>query len=398
MRIGIFDHMSSKLGGGQLVAAQMATQLSRQHEVDLIHSGEGYTLATLEKAFEVDLTRVNERILKDSHETFNLPGPLSTFEYLRHKRKWNRTLTEPYDLFIYSGHGVPPFSSARRGLVYCHFPFEGCPSETLGSIEQFKNKSPWNRWVRQCLYESVWKYRMRGYGSILANSSFTAYWIKQMWKKEAEVVYPPVSLRLPEVKKRNVIVSLGRFIDSHNSKNHVHQLKSFGEFLRQADTGWSLKLIGFCTLAPKEVAYLNEMRHLATGLPVQFIVNAERADVLNHLAEAKLFWHTAGMTDSEETTPSKMEHFGIATVEAMLAGCVPFAPAHGGQVEIVEHGLSGFLCRNTRELVEFSNLVACNQPLLREMSSRAVDRGKMFSREVFMQRIAQIVDRLNFRK
>ena len=90
-------------------------------------------------------------------------------------------------------------------------------------------------------------------------------------------------------------------------------------------------------------------------MPVTFIVNAERSVVLRHLAEAKLFWHTAGISDDTRTTaPAKMEHFGIATVEAMLAGCVPLAPAHGGQVEIVEHGLSGYLCRNTENLLSIA--------------------------------------------
>ena len=50
MRIGIFDHMSSGLGGGQLVAAQMAVQLSRGHEVELIHYGDGYLLSSLANA------------------------------------------------------------------------------------------------------------------------------------------------------------------------------------------------------------------------------------------------------------------------------------------------------------------------------------------------------------
>jgi glycosyltransferase involved in cell wall biosynthesis len=86
-----------------------------------------------------------------------------------------------------------------------------------------------------------------------------------------------------------------------------------------------------------------------------------------------------------------MEHFGIATVEAMLAGCVPLAPACGGQVEIVEHGLSGYLCRNTEDLVEYSARLACDQQLLDEMSGRAVARGRVFNQAMFSQGIAQVI-------
>jgi L-malate glycosyltransferase len=340
---------------------------------------------------EVDLSRVKERVVSNSHESFNLPGRVSIMAYLRDGFRFDRQLTESYDLFIYSGHRVPPFSFARKGLIYCHFPMEGCPSDTLSSVEQFKQKSPLSRWVRLAAYDCLWRYRMLGYQAILANSMFTAHWIKQVWKKEVEVVYPPVSLQVPEVKKRNVIVSIGRFIDSHNSKNHMQQLNVFAKLLGKVGPGWRLNLVGFCTLAPKEVAYLEELRRAAKDMPVTFVVNAERSEVLRQLAEARLFWHTAGLSDNGIPAPAKMEHFGIATVEAMLAGCVPLAPAHGGQVEIVEHGLSGYLCRNTEELVEYSARLACDKQLLDETSGRAVARGRMFNQAMFSQRIAKVV-------
>jgi len=76
----------------------------------------------------------------------------------------------------------------------------------------------------------------------------------------------------------------------------------------------------------------------------------------------------------------------------MLAGCVPLAPAHGGQVEIVEHGLSGYLCRDIEELVEYSARLAADKQLLDEMGCRAADRGRMFNQALFEQRIAQVVD------
>ena len=392
MRIGILDHMSCKLGGGQVVAAQMAAQLSRGHEVELIHCGEAYSLSSLAKSLEVDLSQVKEHVVINCHESFNLPGQVSTMAYLRDGFRSDRQLTESYDLFIYSGHRVPPFSYAKRGLIYCHFPTEGCPTETLNSVEKFKQRSPVSQWVHLAAYEWLWRYRMRGYQAIAANSMFTAHWIKQVWKKEAEVVYPPVTLQVPEVGKRNVIVSIGRFIDSHNNKNHMQQLNAFAKLLGKVSSSWQLILVGFCTMIPKEIAYLEELRRAAKDMPVTFVVNAERSAVLRHLAEARLFWHTAGLSDNGIPAPSKMEHFGIATVEAMLAGCVPLAPAHGGQVEIVEHGLSGYLCRNTEDLIEYSVRLACDQQLLDEMGCRAADRGRMFNQALFEQRIAQVVD------
>jgi glycosyltransferase involved in cell wall biosynthesis len=394
MRIGIFDHGSTGLGGAQVVAMQMAVQLSRGHEVELIHCGEGYSLSSLAKAFEVDLSRVRERVVRNSHESFcNRPDQVSSLAYLRDRLRADRTLTELYDLFIYSGMRVPPFSSARKGLIYCHFPVEGCPGNTLNSAEVFKWKSLLSRWMRLAAHDCLWRYRMSGYQAILANSMFTAHWIKQDWKKEAEVVYPPVSLQVPNAGKCNLIVSIGRFFSSQNLKNHRLQLKAFDKLLDKVGSGWRLTLIGFCTFSPKAVDYLEELRRAAKDMPVNFVVNAERSEVSRHLAEAKLFWHTAGISDDNRTTaPAKMEHFGIAIVEAMLAGCVPLIPANGGQVEIVEHGLSGYHCRNTEDLVEFSVRLSEDQQLLDEMGSRAVNRGRVFNQTMFSQRLAQVVD------
>jgi L-malate glycosyltransferase len=393
MRIGIFDHGSTGLGGAQVVVTEMAVQLSRGHEVELIHCGEGYSLSSLAKAFEVDLSRVRERVVSNSHESaFNRPSQVSSLAYLRDRLRADRKLTELYDLFIYSGMHVPPFSSARKGLIYCHFPVEGRPGNTLHSAEACKRKSVLSRWMRLVAHDCLWRYRMSGYQAILANSMFTAHWMKQIWKKEAEVVYPPVSLQGPEVEKHNVIVSIGRFVSSETLKNHRLQLKAFAKLLGKVGAGWRLTLIGFCTFAPKAVAYLEELRHAAKDMPVNFVVNAERSEVVRHLAEAKLFWHTAGISDDKRTTaPAKMEHFGIATVEAMLSGCVPLTSAHGGQVEIVEHGLSGYHCRNTEELVEFSVRLYRDQQLLDAMGRRAVDRGRVFNQPLFSQRIAQVV-------
>ena len=53
-----------------------------------------------------------------------------------------------------------------------------------------------------------------------------------------------------------------------------------------------------------------------------------------------------------------MEHFGITTVEAMAAGCVPVVINKAGQREIVEDGVSGFLWNTWGELKDRTQLLA----------------------------------------
>jgi glycosyltransferase involved in cell wall biosynthesis len=223
---------------------------------------------------------------------------------------------------------------------------------------------------------------MRGYQIVECNSQFTAGWINQLWHTSAEVLYPPVALQFPSTEKRNTIVSVGRFVQTDN-KNHARQLRAFREFCSVVGDDWRLYMIGFCADIPHDRAYVQNLRELALGLPVTFVVNAERKAVIDHLAEAKLFWHATGLGNEPQAPPRSQEHFGIATVEAMLAGCVPLVPRGGGQTEIVEHGDNGFLCRNMDELVMHTICLANDDDMRSQMSRRAIDRGQCFNVSAF---------------
>jgi glycosyltransferase involved in cell wall biosynthesis len=388
VKVGIFDHVSNRLGGSQLVVAWMAKVLSHDHEVEVIHSGQGYTLSSLAHAFTLDLSRVRERIVENGLQSFAITGFRPMMGYLCGGWATDRTLTKPYDLFIYSGHGVPPFSFARQALIYCHFPFETrmCLSKQFG--ERWERRWILDRWLRLAVSDRLWERRMRGYATVLANSYFTSGWITRLWGRPAEVIYPPVAVQMPRVEKRNIIVSVGRFINT-DRKNHTQQLQAFPKFLSQVGSSWSLCLIGFCADFPQDRSYLAQLHHLTKGLPVIFVVNAERSTVFRYLAEAKLFWHTTGFSNEGDIAPRYMEHFGIATVEAMAAGCVPIVPAYGGQPEIVTHQVSGFTCQDMDDLVRYSVRLAHSDDLWAHMSRRAIERSNAFRPDIFEQRFGQ---------
>ena len=369
------------------MVAAMAAQLSEDYSVDVIHSGKGYSLASLAEAFGYDLSRVKERIVPDSLGTFSLPG--LTPGYVRERREIDRRLTEPYDLFIYSGHGVPPFCAARHGMVYCHFPFEWHPSEELSRTEGWAARSALSRWLRTQGYSVLWHWRMRGYRTVIGNSEFTSSWIQRRWKRSAEVLYPPVAVKTASLPKENIIVSLGRFIVT-DGKNHGLQLETFRKFVSMNGRDWRLCLIGFCTDLPQDLAYLDKLKSLAADLPVSFVVNASRETVWTYLAKAKLYWHATALGGDSNVPPERMEHFGIATVEAMGAGCVPLVPMSGGQPEIVEHEKSGFLCRDAESLLQYTSRAAGSESLCQRMGQAARERSAAFRPDIFNQRLSQL--------
>lgn len=390
MRVGIFDHTGQSLGGAQLVAGCLAAVLSRFYEVDLISDRKEFTLKDLASAFKLNLESVSERIVPGvSDSGFEVPGKHSFFEQIAR----SRAIGDSYDLFVYCGHGVPPFCRSKRGLVYSHFPRDAAPKVALSASGSWLRRGRFDRAIRGAAYELLWRVRMRPYKAVLANSLFTARWIEHDWGVPAEVVYPPVDIDVPEARKRNLIVSVGRFDGSfRRGKEQLAQLGAFREFLARVGREWSLCLIGSC-YTPKERAYFATVQQAAEGLPATFMVNAARDAVSRALAESKIFWHTQGLSCDDTKNPWEAEHFGIATVEAMRAGCIPSVIASGGQKEIIEDGASGFLCKNLRDLVDKSAVIAGDDHLLRSMSARAKQRSMTFTREAFEQRVTQIVSR-----
>lgn len=387
-RIGILDDTGKTLGGGQLVAAQIAATLSKRYEVDLISDRRETTVKAIEAAFDLDLHRIKERIVEGvSDGGFEIPGQKGFLRQL----KRSRSLVRPYDLFIYCGHGTPPVCRGRPGLVYCHFPRSPAPLFALRESGRWQSRNRLDRCIRGAAYELIWRLRMREYRRVLANSRFTAQWVKKLWGIPAEVLYPPVALSVPETVKEDLVISVGRFDPSfRRNKQQAAQVEAFREFAARTGGDWKMCMAG-ASNTPRAHSYLAVVKRAAEGAPIEFLVNSNRESLGRVLASAKIFWHTQGLSSDDSKYPWEAEHFGIATVEAMRAGCVPVVIASGGQREIVEDGVSGFLCKNIDELVEKSITVASDDTLRSRISGQAKQRSMAFTREAFEHRIGQIV-------
>jgi glycosyltransferase involved in cell wall biosynthesis len=68
----------------------------------------------------------------------------------------------------------------------------------------------------------------------------------------------------------------------------------------------------------------------------------------------------------------------------MAAGCVPVVINKGGQREIVEHGISGFLWNNLDELSRYTLTLIRDERGRERMSEAARERAKQFSNQRFL--------------
>ena len=132
----------------------------------------------------------------------------------------------------------------------------------------------------------------------------------------------------------------------------------------------------------------------AEGLPVFFHFNAASNELRQLYRSAAIYWHATGYGFDADKYPSKQEHFGISTVEAMSAGAVPVIYATGGQKEIVTDEVDGYWWTDIDRLVNQTRRLANDAALRSELGHQAVLSSKRFSRETFVAN--RSIDRLGF--
>lgn len=136
------------------------------------------------------------------------------------------------------------------------------------------------------------------------------------------------------------------------------------------------------------------MKAAAEGLPVELHPNAPRTLVEQLFATSSVFWSATGLGEDERTAPWTFEHFGMTTVEAMAAGCVPVVIDKAGQREIVRDGQDGYRWTNLDQLEARTLELAADEELRAKLGAAAVERAADFSDDAFADRWREIAARL----
>jgi len=379
MRIGICSEPTGTLGGTEVSVAVLADALSRRHDVEIVHHRKTLTVAELAKFSGTNLGGVKLRFVAP-------PGPAPhesrmPWKRLADARRRQEELSSPYDAFIMVGHGVPPFCHAKRGVLICMFPTV-IPIHRAGRT----GFSP-RAWAASWYSRLEWRKRMATYSSVVGNSTFTSRWIEARWGVKAGVVYPPCTMTAVNIPKEPLILSVGRFSTKGHTKS---QLDMAGAFGTMGVNDWSLTFAGSVGDDPEEAAYLKAVQAACTGSS-GVLTNLSRDEISELYGRASIYWHGAGFCNTERV-PDHYEHFGMTTVEAMSAGCVPLVFDGGGQPEIVEHGVSGFVWRTLDELGDFTRRLTSDPALLNQMSRAARIRSRRYSHEAWVSGVTNLVE------
>ncbi|MDP3973538.1 MAG: glycosyltransferase family 4 protein [Candidatus Daviesbacteria bacterium] len=271
-----------------------------------------------------------------------------------------------YDVLFYLTDGSIFYPTAKKNILHIQSPLIGQPAKsTLGKI------------------------KLKGWDLIIYNSKFTQKYAKDNWPIKSKVVYPPIDIKKIEpLKKEKYILSVGRFFGFLKDKKHSILIKTFRNlYTKKKIKDWSFYLVG--SASKGDTSYVNELKKLSRGLPIIFYPNLNYDRLIQVYGKSSIYWHASGYG---ENNPTKMEHFGISTVEAMAAGSVPVVIGKGGQVEIVDDGKNGFLWNNLSELENKSLQLMDDDKLRIRMSQEAVKKAADFDKSIFEAKIKEIVN------
>ncbi len=224
-----------------------------------------------------------------------------------------------YDLIISSEAGpakgvLPPLGSTH--VCYCHSPMRYL-------WDQFEEYQADSSALSRMIFSAVLP-RLRTWDVVTAsrvdrfaaNSRHVQARIKQYWRRESEVIFPPVDLSQfrPSGDRSDYYLMSGRHVPYKRFDIAIEACKRLGRRLIITGRGRDTQRL-------KRIA----------GPSVEFVDQCSRKDLARYYENARAFLMPAE------------EDFGIAPVEAMAAGCPVIALRRGGALDTIVPGVSGVL-------------------------------------------------------
>jgi glycosyltransferase involved in cell wall biosynthesis len=323
------------MGGGEKYLGATAEALRDAFpdaEVEIL-SPVPVDVARYERMLGLDLTRI--RVRSANPRRSRLKRHLAKVPALRGLRDLAVSMqsaraTAGYDLFLSMVYELPAVTRARRSVILCQFPYRVRGPGVIRTVR------------RALLGREVDDFEL-----VICQSEYVRRWARTFWARDSIVVNPPIDVPEAEPEweaKERLVLSVGRFFASGHSKRHDVMVQVFRDLCDAGHLGWELHIAGSLHRDyAADVKYFEHVSRLAEGYPVYIHIDARRELLLGLYRRASIYWHAAGYGVDGDARPAEIEHFGMTTAEAMGNGVVPVVLARGGQIEVVEDGVTGYL-------------------------------------------------------
>lgn len=355
-------YIPDHFGGGERYLLSVAEFLSRNHKVviaipsdEIKKSDEEVIRQKYQDFFQLDLRRVRF-----------IASPLGQRHPFIHKMQW----TKQFDVMYYLTDGSLFFSWAKRNILHIQIPFT---TPQFGLINRLK---------------------LRNWSIKNTNSQFTKEVIERVWKTKIDFVHSPyvdTQIFKPATQKSNIILHVGRFFSHLHTKRQDILVKSFKKLLEEHPKemkGWEFVMIG----GVEDEVYAQKITTMSEGYPIKIIHDASAETVKSYYSIAKIYWHATGYSVDEYINPMLVEHFGISTIEAMSSGAVPIVINKGGQKELIEHGVNGFLWNELEALEERTLACITGTADLEKLGENARESVTQFSPKHFFSTLVEMID------
>jgi glycosyltransferase involved in cell wall biosynthesis len=315
-RIAVLHNTLDFQGGADAVCLATCEALQSDHDVTLVTISET-SPAELADRFDVAVEDVRVRMPPGGRAIAGAlsglapwVGPQLAFRSVLLERFF-RPAADAFDLAVSTAN---EFALPLPSVQYVHYPqfrLYRHPEADAGRLNRL-----WSRLAGPTPGEL-------GDASLLANSAWTAAVVEDVYGVRPTVLHPPVD-RIPcdrnWAQRDDGIVVAGRLAPD----KRVLEAVSLVDRVRERGRDVHLHVVG---AAPP--AYRHYADRVAAAASERPYVALER-DVTRSRLEDLLCSHKYGLNMKEG------EHFGRSVAEYVAAGMVAFAPASGGQQEILE--------------------------------------------------------------
>jgi len=227
-----------------------------------------------------------------------------------------------YDIIVSFSYATAHGITVRPGqlhICYMYTPLRYAWQRSDLAAEKIPSSLPPIRWISRAYFHYFRTWDMAaaaGINHLVTVSQWMADCIRQIYQRQADVLYPPVDVEIfqPCSERQDFYLMASRLV-SH--KRVELAVDAFTKLNRP------LKIVG----EGPDLARLKKM----AGPNVNFLGWQPQEELAELMGQARAFVHTCG------------EDFGIAMVEAQSAGCPVITVDQGSAHELVQPGKTGLL-------------------------------------------------------
>ncbi|NTU46142.1 glycosyltransferase family 4 protein [Candidatus Roizmanbacteria bacterium] len=342
--------------------------------LDVLGGGERYALSIMklleQNGYNITLfwnTNISQQIQQKLDISFQSLQfrPKQTSSFFSRLRQFSE-----YDILLYISDGSYFISHAKHNFVYAMIPDRKLYASSLLNTFKLRN----------------WKF--------ITHSLFNKHHLMR-WGINSKVLYPSIDdvfTKGQTIKKEHIILSVGRFFPHLHSKRQDIIIKTFKELKQKSEMIKKFDLYLAGGLKEEDKEYYSYILKLADGDPsIHFLPNIPYDELVQLYYRSMFYWHFAGYGVDENVHPECTEHFGIAPLEAMACGAIPFAYNAGGPRETISHQETGFLFSSVDELEKCMELVYTDENRRESMIKKGKDYiNSQFSYDAFENNASKI--------